>query len=78
MVSLSALWLPILIAAVLVFFASFVIHMVARYHAADYGRVSSEDDVMNALRSFAIPLRSNVDTLTIGCTAGGTFGWLSP
>lgn len=55
MVSLSALWLPILISAVLVFFASFLIHMVVGYHAADYGRVSSEDDVMDALRGFAIP-----------------------
>ena len=55
MVSISALWLPILISAVLVFFTSFLIHMVVGYHAADYGRVSSEDDVMDALRGFAIP-----------------------
>lgn len=55
MVSLSALWLPILISAVLVFLASFLIHMVVGYHAADYGRVPAEDDVMDALRGFSIP-----------------------
>lgn len=55
MVSLTDLWLPILISAVLVFFASFLIHMVIGYHAADYGRVPSEDAVMDALRAFSIP-----------------------
>ena len=55
MVSLTSLWLPILISAVLVFFASFVIHMFIGYHAADYGRAPSEDAVMDALRGFSIP-----------------------
>lgn len=55
MVSLAALWLPILISAVLVFFASFLIHMVVGYHAADYGRAPSEDAMMDALRGFSIP-----------------------
>jgi hypothetical protein len=54
MVSLAALWLPILVAAVLVFIASSLIHMVLGYHAADYGRLPSEDKVMDALRPFNI------------------------
>ncbi len=55
MVPLSSLWLPILISAVFVFFASFLLHMVLPIHRKDYGRVPSEDDVMGALRKFAIP-----------------------
>ena len=55
MVSLTSLWLPILVSAILVFFASSLIHMVIGYHAADYGRAPSEDGVMDALRGFSIP-----------------------
>ena len=54
MVSLAALWLPILVAAVLVFLASTLIHMVLPYHRTDYGKVASEDKVMDALRPFGI------------------------
>ena len=54
MVPLSVLWLPILIAAVFVFFASFLMHMVLSYHRTDYRRVPSEDAVMDALRPFNI------------------------
>jgi hypothetical protein len=55
MVSLAALWLPILVAAVLVFIASSLIHMVLGYHAADYGKLADEDKVMDALRPFNVP-----------------------
>ncbi len=55
MVSLAALWLPILAAAVLVFIASSLLHMVLTYHNADYGKLPSEDKVMNAMRPFNIP-----------------------
>lgn len=55
MVPLSELLLPILVASALVFFASFVLHMVLGYHAADYRGVPSEDAVMDALRPFNIP-----------------------
>ena len=54
MVSLAALWAPILLAAVLVFLASSLIHMVLPYHRTDYGKVGSEDKVMDALRPFGI------------------------
>ena len=53
--SLIALWLPILVAAILVFVASSLIHMVVGYHVADYGRVASEDAFMDAARTFNIP-----------------------
>jgi hypothetical protein len=55
MVSLAALWLPILLSAVVVFLASFVLHMVLPIHRADYRRLPREDEVMAALRPFAIP-----------------------
>ncbi|HXS10747.1 MAG TPA: hypothetical protein VN852_12260 [Candidatus Krumholzibacteria bacterium] len=55
MVALSALLLPILIAAVAVFFLSFLFHMVLRYHTTDFVKLSNEDAVMSSLRSFKIP-----------------------
>ena len=55
MVPLTALILPIVVSAVFVFFASFVVHMVLGYHAADYGKLPSEDAVQDALRGFSIP-----------------------
>ena len=55
MVGLAELWLPILLSAVLVFFASAFFHMVLPFHRADYGKVPSEDAVSDALRPFAIP-----------------------
>ena len=51
MVALSALWLPILLAAVIVFFASFVMHMVLKYHHRDYRQVPDEDKVRAVLRA---------------------------
>src|SRR3972149_8293838 len=55
MVSLPSLWLPILLSAVVVFFASWLIHMLLPYHRKDRGKVPSEDAVMEALRKFNIP-----------------------
>ena len=55
MVSIPSLWLPILGSAMLVFVASSIIHMLLPYHHHDFGKVPSEDDVMEALRSFSIP-----------------------
>jgi hypothetical protein len=55
MVSLIDLWLPILVAAILVFVASSLVHMALGYHAADYGRVASEDAFMDAARALNIP-----------------------
>jgi hypothetical protein len=52
MVALTALLLPVLVAAVLVFVASSIVHMVLPYHRTDYRRVAKEDEVMAALRPF--------------------------
>jgi hypothetical protein len=54
MVSLTELWLPILLSAVLVFIASSVIHMALGWHASDYKKFASEDAVMDALRPFKL------------------------
>ncbi len=55
MVSLTALWLPILLSAVLVFVASSIIHMALRWHSGDFKRFPNEDGVMDALRAFNLP-----------------------
>jgi hypothetical protein len=55
MISLSALWLPILLASVIVFAASSVIHMTPLWHKNDFPRMPREDEVLQALRPFAIP-----------------------
>jgi hypothetical protein len=51
MVPLTALWLPILLAAVIVFIASSIMHTVLPYHKSDYSRLPDEDSLMGALRS---------------------------
>ena len=51
MVTLGALWLPILLSAVFVFIVSSVIHMVLKYHNSDYKRLPNEDAVRAAVRS---------------------------
>jgi hypothetical protein len=55
MTGLSALWLPILLSAVLVFVASSIIHMASPWHKGDYPMMPNQDKVMDALRPFAIP-----------------------
>jgi hypothetical protein len=55
MVPALSLWLPILLSAVAVFLASSVIHMVLTYHRKDFKGLSSQDEVMDALRAFNIP-----------------------
>ena len=47
---LSELWLPILVSAVLVFFASSISHMVLQLHRNDYARLPDEDRVLDAMR----------------------------
>ena len=55
MVPVTSLWLPIVLAAVLVFVISSVIHMMLPYHRTDFASLPAEDDVMDALRRFKIP-----------------------
>jgi len=50
MVSLAALWLPILLSAVIVFVASSLMHMLLTYHKSDYGQLPNEEAVRDVLR----------------------------
>ena len=50
MVPLTALWLPIVLSAVIVFVASFVMHMLLKYHNSDYRKLPDEDKILGALR----------------------------
>lgn len=54
MVSLTALWLPILLSAAIVFVASSIIHMLLGYHNSDWSSLDREDGVLDALRPFAL------------------------
>ncbi len=51
MVPIPALWLPILVAAVVVFIASSVIHMLLTYHRTDYRKLANEERLLTALRA---------------------------
>ncbi len=55
MVPLAALWLPVVLSAVIVFVASSIMHMLLPYHRSDYNRLPDEEKVLSALR--AMPLR---------------------
>ena len=54
MVPLTLLWLPILLAAVIVFVASSIMHMVLPYHHGDYERLPEEDKVLGAMRAAGV------------------------
>jgi len=51
MVPIATLWLPILLSAVIVFFASFVLHMLLPIHRGDYRQLPAEEEISDALRS---------------------------
>jgi len=50
MVPLTELWLPIVLAAVIVFIASSIMHMALKYHASDYQQLPDEARAMEAMR----------------------------
>ena len=54
MVPLSALWMPIVLSAVLVFFAGFVLWMVLPLHRNDYVGLPDEGAVADTLRRGAV------------------------
>ena len=67
MVWLTQLAMPILLAAVAVFVASSIIHMVLKYHNSDYRGLPNEDEVAAAMRKgnltpgqYAIPYCSDM------------------
>src|SRR5947208_16925564 len=51
MVPLTALWLPILLSAIIVFVASSIMHMLLPYHRSDYQGLPDEGKLLVALRS---------------------------
>jgi len=55
MVPVTALWLPILLAAVIAFVASFILHMLLPLHRKDLRRLPPEDEVLETLRRLQIP-----------------------
>jgi hypothetical protein len=55
MVHIPALWLPILLSAVLVFVASAVIHMMLGYHRSDFKKLPDEDRLLEGLGKENLP-----------------------
>jgi hypothetical protein len=54
MVPIHALWLPILLSAVIVFVASSIIHMVLPVHKSDYRKLPEEEKVLDTLRATGV------------------------
>jgi hypothetical protein len=52
---LTELWLPIVITAVVLFFASFVAWTILPHHRGDWSKLPDEDELMNTLRRLNIP-----------------------
>ncbi|MEO0576452.1 MAG: hypothetical protein AAF004_13390 [Pseudomonadota bacterium] len=50
-ISMTALWLPILLSTILAWIASMLIHMLLKYHDKDYQPLSNEDEVSAAIRN---------------------------
>lgn len=50
MVPIPSLWLPVLLSAVLVFLASWIIHALLPYHRGDRKRVPDEESFLEAMR----------------------------
>jgi len=51
MTFLASLWLPIVLSAVIIFVASFIMHMLLPYHHGDYSKLPDEDNVRSTLRT---------------------------
>jgi len=54
MITIAALWLPILASAVIVFIASSIIHMAPLWHRSDCPALPDQDRIMDALRPFTL------------------------
>jgi hypothetical protein len=54
MAFLAALWPAIILGAVIVFFASSIMHMVLPYHRSDYKRLPDEEKVCAAIRAAGV------------------------
>jgi hypothetical protein len=51
MVSLLSLWAPILLSAVILFLASWLLHMILGHHRSDLSQLPQEDAILDALRT---------------------------
>ena len=56
MVTVTSLWLAVLVSAILVFVVSSIIHMGPFWHRNDYPRTPNEDGLMDAVRPFNLPV----------------------
>lgn len=56
MVSLASLWLPIMLAAIAVFFLSTLAHAVLKYHESDFQRLPDEDAILASLGPHNLPV----------------------
>lgn len=54
MVSLTDLWLPILLSAVFVFVVSSILHMVLPIHRGDYGKLPEEESLLGKMRELGV------------------------
>lgn len=54
MVSMTALWLPILLSAVFVFVVSSIIHMATPMHKSDFKKLPGEDKVLAEMRAHGL------------------------
>lgn len=50
MITITALWMPIVLSAVAVFLVSSVLHMALKYHQADYKRIPNEEEALAGIR----------------------------
>lgn len=67
---IADLWLPALVAAVLVFLASWFMHMFLPHHKSDFGRIPDEDGFLSSARAagvktgqYAFPYMDSPDAL---------------
>ena len=54
MAALMELWLPIVVSAVIVFFASFLAWMVLPHHNGDWKGLPNEDALNNTIRTTSL------------------------
>jgi hypothetical protein len=51
----ATLWLPIVLATIVVFFLSAAAWMALPHHRGDYGRLEKEDQLLDALKNLGVP-----------------------
>ncbi|MCZ6725781.1 MAG: hypothetical protein O7A98_00320 [Acidobacteria bacterium] len=54
MIPILSLWLPILVAAILVFIVSSILHMVFKYHHKEFRQLPEEESTLEALRQAGV------------------------